>query len=142
MANWNGFEAKQEYDFENFEWVNKLEKHMELYANWKDSDAFDFLFKDNPLVKDITEIATAKEWLPVPKNHDDLIETARIFTQKGFDIYWKDVTIPEVAEFGKVIKVIIPQMIPLSQAYSCRWLEPFKDLQEKGTLNPYPHPFS
>lgn len=142
MANWNHFEATNAHDLTDFTWVNKLEKHMELYANWKNSEAFDFLLKQNIPEVNISMLSSQKDWLHTPSNYDDLTNIAKHFQKRGFDIYWKDITIPEVKEFGVVTKVVIPQMIPLSQAYSCRWLEPFSELYNTGKLNPYPHPFS
>lgn len=143
MANWNRYESKENYDYEDFSWVNRLEKHMELYANWKDTPAFDFLTKDSGVeIIDLEDLIKQNRYLKAPENHDELIEMAKLFKNKGFDIYWKDITIDEVKRFGHVIKVVIPQMIPLSQAYECRWLGAFTERQLNDVLNPYPHPFA
>jgi thiazole/oxazole-forming peptide maturase SagD family component len=141
MAVWNGFK-KEEIDTNSFEWINRLEAHMELYANWENSpimktliekemDCIDITnFKSNPLFKKVT-------------TYDDLKNIAMNFKEKGFDIYYKDLTLPEVEKMGYVIKVVIPQMIPLAQSYQTRWLEPFiKDGIDISTINPYPQPFS
>lgn len=141
MANWNGYKKKEEHDLINFSWINSLEKHMELYANWKDSPAFDFFFNDSPVLS-LEEIEKSRDWLSAPKSHDDLNQISHSFSKLGFEIYWKEITLPEAAEFGHVVKVIIPKMIPLSQTFSARWLAPFTDLSVNGTLNIYPHPFS
>jgi ribosomal protein S12 methylthiotransferase accessory factor len=142
MANWNHFLSKENYDYEDFKWVNRLEKHMELYANWKDTPAFDFLKKDQGPAVDIDTMTRTRSYMKAPTGSEGLVAIAEEFRSKGFDIYWKDVTVEEVRQFGHVIKVVIPQMIPLSQAHECRWLEPFMTDHTESTINHYPHPFA
>ena len=142
VANWSKSKGNKAYDYTNFYWVDHLEKHMELYANWKDTPAFDFLLNSNLNEVSLHEVEHTGDYLTQPNTMDDLVDIASIFKNKGFDIYYKDITVPEVKEYGHVMKVVIPQMIPLSQAYACRWLSPFQAAYEAGQLNPYPHPFA
>lgn len=142
MAKANQFSMASDYDYSNFNWVNRLEKHMELYANWKDTPAFDFLKKNVKLPVPLSQLSNEKQYLKIPKNAVELTEIAKIFRLKGYDIYWKDISIEEVKQFGYVIKVVIPQMIPLSQSYECRWLDAFTETHLKKDLNFFPHPFA
>jgi thiazole/oxazole-forming peptide maturase SagD family component len=137
MANWNGFQ-KEKIDTESFHWVNRLEKHMELYANWENTPAFDFFINMTETMT-IQNLISHKKWL---KKDLSLVKLSEYFKNKGFDIFWKDITVTDVKEFGVVIKVIIPQMIPLSQTFKARWLMAFADKMLPQDINPYPQPFS
>ncbi|WP_324680441.1 YcaO-like family protein [Hymenobacter sp. GOD-10R] len=142
MANWNGFRRQGERDYELFDWVNSLDKHMELYANWRDTPAFDFLLRQTAPAVTLPELRQQKAWLQEPHSYAELQGIGQDLAAQGYDVYWKDVSIPDVKEFGYVTKVTVPQMIPLSQAFSCRWLSPLFDDDTIATVNPYPHPFS
>jgi thiazole/oxazole-forming peptide maturase SagD family component len=97
MANWNGFK-KEKIDTESFHWVNRLEKHMELYANWENTPAFDFFINMTETMT-IKDLISHKKWL----NKDlSLVKLSEYFKNKGFDIFWKDITVSEVKEFGVV----------------------------------------
>lgn len=123
---------------ENFDWINRLENHMELYANWENAPII------NTLVIMEHQMVDANKYTKVkyPNTFDDLQKIALSFKQKGYDIFYKDLTLPEVAKLGKVIKVVIPQMIPLSQSFNTRWLGSIIENKSIEEINPYPQPFS
>ncbi|MEL6866762.1 MAG: YcaO-like family protein [Bacteroidota bacterium] len=143
MAIWNGFKNEEELNFKDFSWVDQLETHMELYANWKDSPAFDFFIHDSPKVT-LKELMQ-QDWIKEPQSEKELKEAAAQIESKGFTVMWKDITIPEVAPYGKVVKVLVPEMIPLSQNFNARWLNGLIDSSKDPSelnINPFPHPFS
>ena len=141
MAEWNGFEQLDQADLLDFSRVNNLEAHMGLYANWKDSPAFDF-FLDCSEEYTLEEVAESRDWLPAPRTHAELVDVARRIEALGFTILWKDVSIPETAKYGNTVKVVIPEMIPLSQQFSARWLHSLLPGRTPESINPFPHPFS
>lgn len=60
---------------------------------------------------------------------------------------WTDVTVPEAAELGRVVKVIVPEMPPLSSDHRARWLGTPRLLRLAealgcSELKPLPHPFA
>ncbi len=137
MVKWTG--KKANINTWNFNWITQLTDHMELYANWKDA----------PVIQKITNLVNADE----VSIHDypektgittleDLQQLAREFADSGVDIYYKDLTLPEISPLGSVIRVVIPQMIPLSQSYSTRWLSSLLKEKEIDEINPYPQPFA
>ena len=137
MAKWHG--QKSGIDTKNFEWMSQLTDHMELYANWENS----------PIINKITSFLNAEKVSisAYPEKteiltFDDLQKLAMEFVNSGFDIYYKDLTLPEIAPLGNVIKVVIPQMIPLSQSYKTRWLSSLLKNRTMEEINPYPQPFA
>jgi len=144
MAIWNGFDSYKDFDDKNFSWVNHLEAHMGLYANWKDCPAFDFFMDKCELAS--FEDLLSKNWLKTPRNRAELIENAKQVESKGFTVLWKDITTSDILKYGSVVKVIVPEMIPLSQNFSARWLDNLVDTDspdfDMDSINPYPHPFS
>ncbi len=137
MAKWTG--KKANINTRNFNWITQLTDHMELYANWKDA----------PVIQKITNLVNADEVSirDYPEKtgittFEDLQQLAREFADSGVDIYYKDLTLPEISPLGSVIRVVIPQMIPLSQSYSTRWLSSLLKEKEIDEINPYPQPFA
>lgn len=141
MAKWNGFE--KDIDTTSFKWVNKLEDHMQLYANWKNSNIMISLLTQ---VQEKVEIENIKinPIFKAIKNNEDIKTIALYFKDKGFDIFYKDITLPEVSNIGYVTKVVIPQMIPLSQSHNSRWLQSLINDHDIdfSQINPFPQPFS
>lgn len=133
---------------ERFEWVELLEHHLLLYADGRLSEVFDFLLgRDRPLVA-FSEFA-AQEWLPAPADLSELRELALALENRGLTVAWVDVTAPEALPYGHVVKVIVPEMVPLSQSHRARWLATPRLLREASfeagscaSFNPFPHPFA
>lgn len=127
----------------NFDWVSTLEDHLKLYANWENSPAFDFLF-ENAVSIDYNDLKVL-EWLPQPASFDELKALAlSISIDNNLEIYWKDITLPEIQPYGSVVRVIIPEAVPLSQSFNCRWLMSVGDRlnHDFSLVNNYPHPFA
>ena len=122
----------------SFGWVHNLEDHMVLYSNWKDS----------PIIHEIMEKESPRfdfaSYQPITiRTIDDLKQQAVKLQQMGFDVYYKDLTIDEVRSIGVVYRVIIPQMIPLTQFHGTRWLSSLlAQGRTMADINPYPQPFS
>lgn len=140
MSKWNKFK-KNNFSPGDFTSVNNLVSHMELYANWNSREAFNFFIDKCPVMK-INTIVNSKVWITKPKKEQDFKDILLKLKEKGYDFFWKEISIPETLEFGYVVKVISPQCIPLSQSFSARWLSPFKELYKSGKINPFPHPFA
>lgn len=137
MAKW--YNEKSDIDTQNFEWVSQLTDHMELYANWKASPVIEKITTSANVEK--VSINMYQEEIDVT-TYDDLQKLAFNFANLGFDIYYKDLTLPEVSPLGYVMRVVIPQMIPLSQSYKTRWLSTLLESETIDKINSYPQPFA
>lgn len=133
---------------ENFDWVQRLEHHMLLYADWPRSPAFAFLLEQNQLRISFDEFAANVRWR-CPQNLEELASYAAQLESDGLSVLWTDVTAPEAANLGTVAKVIVPEAVPLSQDHRVRWLGTPRllgaaHLSKAGIsdFNPYPHPFA
>lgn len=132
------FVGQKQIDTDDFSWVKKLEDHMVLYSNWKDSPVIQTI-----MTKNSEEIDSEDFDCVEIKTMDDLREQAKRLKELGFDVYYKDLTLDEVKPIGMVYKVIIPQMIPLTQYDNIRWLSSLlKNGKTLANINPYPQPFS
>lgn len=133
------FVGQKQIDTDDFCWVKKLEDHMVLYSNWKDSPVI-----QNIMTKESKEVVDPEDFDCIEiRNMDDLREQAKRLKELGFDVYYKDLTIDEVKPIGMVYKVMIPQMIPLTQYDNIRWLSSLlKNGKTLDDINPYPQPFS
>ncbi|MGN6757383.1 MAG: YcaO-like family protein, partial [Thermomicrobiales bacterium] len=87
-------------------------------------------------------------WWPVPGDLPALAHFAAARERDGLTVLWADLTLPEAAPFGHVVKVIIPELMPLSEDHAARWLGTPRLLARAGLaaasaahFNPYPHPF-
>lgn len=134
--------------FESFEWVRALEQHALLYAHWKDSPALEFLRadEDGPVP---FEVFAARDWWPVPPDLDALARRAKRLEAMGMTVLWVEITDPALAALGHVVRVVVPEMVPLAQDHRARWLATPRLLKRAGlshapasAFNRYPHPYS
>ena len=68
----------------------------------------------------------------------------QIMKDRNRDIYYVDMTTPELENFGvSAARVIIPGMQPLHGVHRYRFLSDkrLREVEEKININPYPHPF-
>lgn len=137
MARWKG--RNEDIDTTNFEWITQLTDHMELYANWKDAPIINKI--STSLSENTVSIADYQESYN-SVTFDDLKIIARELADLGFDIFYKDLTLPEISSLGYVVRVVIPQMIPLSQSFKMRWLSSILKEKTISEINIYPQPFS
>ena len=133
---------------DDFSWIDELDRHAQLYAAGYLREALDFLLdSEAPLVA--LDDTSEPGKLRFPSTHDDLHKIAMHLDDMGLTVLWADVTAPELVGHGHVVKVVIPQMIPLSQFHAVRWLAtPRLRGAELGvevsatSFNRYPHPFA
>jgi ribosomal protein S12 methylthiotransferase accessory factor len=74
---------------------------------------------------------------------------AHLEQENAITILWAEVTCPEVAAYGSVVHVIIPELVPLSFDHDIRWLGTERLLARSGVKNASkaaffaePHPFA
>jgi ribosomal protein S12 methylthiotransferase accessory factor len=130
---------------DNFDWVQSLEQHGEIYARWPASPALDFLGRDLAPV-DFNTFA-ARDWWQEPEDWQQLAALAGRLMSHDLTVLWADLTCPEARPLGHVVKVVVPEMVPLSQDHRVRWLGTrrlVQSAQQHGVagFNPYPHPFA
>lgn len=133
---------------EHFEWVSQLDHHVALYANPRMRHALEFLLQARA-VRSFAELAEQEFWT-APADIFAFAALAQRLRDRGLTVLWTDVTVPEVAGFGRTVKVVVPEAVPLSQAHGARWLGCSRLLAAAGlkagtpstAFNPYPHPFA
>jgi len=132
------FIGPRQIETNNFSWVHNLEDHMMLYANWKDSPIIQSIMGKQSPSFDFNNYKPI-----VIQDMDDLRFQAKKLQLQGFDVYYKDLTISEIKPVGVVYRVVIPQMMPLTQFHGTRWLSSLlTDNRTLADINPYPQPFS
>lgn len=136
----HGPDYQREIRTDEFSWVTELDDHTHVYFGWKNTPAFDFLWEAGETIS-IADLA-AESWFPTPTSMEALSQFAVLAKSRGVDVYWKDRTLPELAHAGKVVKVVMPQLIPLIVHYNERWLGSarLRALLGGWAAHPYPHP--
>jgi ribosomal protein S12 methylthiotransferase accessory factor len=132
---------------DSFDWVHFLDQHAKIYAGGSLTHALDFLIM-TPLSTSFSAFARGHFW-PSPQSMDELSARARELELQGFSALWCDVTAEEVNGQGYVVRVFVPEMVPLSQAHGARWLGSPRLCSALGLSRPsaaayypYPHPFA
>lgn len=138
MAKWQ--RKKESIDVNSFQWINELSDHMHLYANWKNSDVINRLITSSK--KSLTTSDIKYNKLLSLSSREQLDWLTRFLESKGYQVFYKNLTLPEISPIGFVVKVVIPKMIPLSQSYNIRWLSTLSQKMSKNRINNYPHPFA
>lgn len=130
--------------FTDFGWVRRLEDHMVLYGNWADCPALEFL-EDAPRVA-LLDLARRERPSPPRSDHDFVRLSQRLLRDFGLTVLVADLPCADTAPYGHVVKVLVPEFMPLSQDHNARWLDTprlKRRLDEsRFQLNPYPHPFA
>ena len=143
-----GEEASQsQISFENFDWVESLEDHKHLYGNWRHPTAFDFLFHNDRTIS-LGAFARRPSWSE-PTTMEELRLLAQKLDKIGLTLLWTEITTNDVGRLGRCVKVVVPQMMPLSAQHNMRFLD-CQRLREKSQFqkaavadfNIYPHPFA
>ncbi|MBC8000508.1 MAG: YcaO-like family protein [Leptolyngbya sp.] len=133
--------------FNEFEWVHELRQHSDLYAVWEETPAFDFFMNADTEKISLNEFAGGDWWIS-PTTFASLDEMAKkLRDELGLTILYSDLTLDDVRQFGHCVKVVIPELQPISVAESAKWLDT-KRIKEHAARhglivnsNPYPHPF-
>lgn len=124
-----------------------LVEHARLYADERDHPAFDFLLRCERSV--LSYHVFARRGRRVPQDFDELAEIAEEFARDDLSVLWANVTSADVAPFGFVVRVVVPELVPLSPDDRIRWLATPRLLRRAGletatraAFNPHPHPFA
>lgn len=127
--------------------VRQLIDHALYYAGQAGHPAFAFLLGRRGPRRSFAEFA-GQDWWTAPADLPALSRFAAARERDGFTALWLDLTAPEAAGLGRVVKVIVPEMVPLSPDHAIRWLGTPRLLARAGLaeasaarFNPDPHPF-
>jgi thiazole/oxazole-forming peptide maturase SagD family component len=141
-------EAPAVLSTEHFEWVTTLRQHAQLYAGWRDTPAFDFLLDARAPAVPFDELASPAR-CRTPRSLEDVREVAVRLGRLGLTPLWADVTATEALALGHVVKVVVPEMLPLSPDHNANWLGAPRLARALGVtrarrsdVNPYPHPLA
>lgn len=128
--------------------VHQLEDHLLFYAHAPMHPAFAFLLAPAVPHRVSFHSFARGPWWEKPRDLASLAQFAAEREREGLTILWADVTAPEVADIGRVVKVVVPEMIPLSPDHAVRWLATPRLRQRAGggeagmsAFHPFPHPF-
>jgi ribosomal protein S12 methylthiotransferase accessory factor len=133
---------------DDFTWLDDLDQHAKLYAAGHLREAFDFLLEGDQPPITLAEMS-GRPTLGHPRTMAELCDAARELQGLGLTVLWTDLTAPELQPHGLVVKVVVPQMVPLSQLHRARWLgtprlrRPDDEAEPlAASFNPFPHPFA
>jgi hypothetical protein len=133
---------------DDFRAIDTLDAHALLYAHWQNSTAVkDFgshVLEQRPLT-DFLE----SSFPPTPNSLVELRDIAQRMSGEGSSVLWADLSTSDLIDLGHVVRVLVPEFMPLSQRYDARWLATprlHRFLGERGVsladINTYPHPFA
>jgi len=129
--------------------LHRLEDHALLYAHRGPGQAFDFLLDHGTHAPISFAEFAGQSWWKHPRDMAALAACAGRLAEQGLTVLWTDVTAEEAAGIGTVVKVIVPEMLPLSPEDAIRWLGTPRLLAQAGLttarasrFNPLPHPFA
>lgn len=129
--------------------LHRLEDHALLYAHRGPGRAFDFLLDHGTRGPISFAEFAGQSWWERPRDMTALAARASRLAEQGLTVLWTDVTAEEAAGIGTVVKVIVPEMLPLSPDDAIRWLGTPRLLAQAGMdtarasrFNPLPHPFA
>jgi len=130
--------------YSDFNWVRRLEDHMALYGSWVEPPSMSFIW-DAPSVTLGEFAAEFDGW--APRSDAEFLKLARILrAELNFTVLTSELICPDTEEYGHVMKVVVPEMVPLSQDHNARWTETerlkrrIQDAQDG--INEFPHPFA
>lgn len=73
-----------------------------------------------------------------PQTFAQLRGVAEVCRENGLTVLWTDLTSADVKDMGTVVRVIIPEALPLSQEDGIRWLDSARLPKQSLNLNPHP----
>jgi ribosomal protein S12 methylthiotransferase accessory factor len=128
----------------DFTWMHQLEQHAAIYASPQTAPMLAFLIEDPPRIS--YERFNERNVAP-PLSIGQVRAWAAELSGRGLDVVWASMTSDDLAHLGHVVKVVVPQMVPLSPSHSTRWLAtPRLGNGTHGltasTAIPVPHPFA
>jgi ribosomal protein S12 methylthiotransferase accessory factor len=133
---------------EDFSAIDTLDAHAVLYAHWPDSPAVKN-FGLNAMEHRPLGDFLASSFAPAPNSLAELRDVAERMSGEGLTVLWADLTVPDLSGLGHVVRVLVPEFMPLSQRYDAKWLATPRlhhFLRGIGAsladINIYPHPFA
>lgn len=114
--------------------ASSLRDHSDLYAWWDGPTPLDTWWRHAEVI-DAPVTATVLRGRPLVR---------AVAAQEGLHVFAKDVTPEDVAPFGRVIRVVVPEAVPLSQRHAMRWLGTPRLVRALGGADPIEaeHPFA
>jgi ribosomal protein S12 methylthiotransferase accessory factor len=129
--------------------IRRLEDHAAFYARAPAHVAFDFLLAQPKGGRVSFDEFAHRDWWDTPKDMVGVGRFADRLEALDLTVLWTDLTAPDTADLGTVVKVIVPEMVPLSPDHAIRWLGTPRLLTWAGCtrasssfFNPFPHPFA
>ena len=124
-----------------------LHDHARWYADGDRDGAFDFLLHSD---KEVMPYQRYKERsIPEPADMTSLRGLAHRLEADNVSVLWTDVTVPEVSDIGFAVRVIVPELVPMSMPDDIRWLGTERLLRRasvsiptKSAFTRHPHPFA
>jgi ribosomal protein S12 methylthiotransferase accessory factor len=132
----------------DFRAIDTLEAHALLYASWRDSPAILAFNSNAPERRPLSDFLESA-FPSAPKSLAELREISRQMSDDGLTVLWADLTTSDLIDLGHVVRVLVPEYMPLSQRYDAKWLATprlHQFLHKMGLsladINVYPHPFA
>jgi ribosomal protein S12 methylthiotransferase accessory factor len=126
---------------------DSLVDHARYYASVPDHPAFDFIAPGVAERSSYPEFAARQ--LAQPDDDVALHRAISLIEQQDVTVLWVDLTTPDVHPMGTVVRVVVPEAVPLSPHDDARWLATKRLLMRSGTaqasrdaFTPHPHPFA
>ncbi len=131
---------------QDFSWVKHFAHHAELYAGWYECPVLKFLMEP---AREVSYSDIAERYrCEFSVDMDSLRALSQRLSKAGLTVLWADTSTDDARQFGTSVKVMVPEMIPLSCDFSARWLATKRlnrdqnlNVTEPNRFNPYPHPF-
>ena len=119
--------------------TSRLEDHASLYADWREPVALDPWW-----ARPTVDASALVRFRRIPERYDELQVFAQELAVDGLTMLYAEVTPPDVSQFGHVVRVILPEAVPLSQSSNVRWLGTPRLRRALGEREPvsFAHPFA
>jgi ribosomal protein S12 methylthiotransferase accessory factor len=124
-----------------------LVDHARWYGTGDRDGAFDFLLRSGQASVPFGRFAERS--IAEPTGMESLAALVEGLQRHEVSVLWVDLTAPEVARYGTVARVVVPELLPLSPDDDCRWLGTTRLLLRAGittasrrAFTPFPHPFA
>jgi thiazole/oxazole-forming peptide maturase SagD family component len=120
--------------------VHSLEGHASLYADWEEPRPIESMALGAP-ERPMSDFAVTAD---VPVSESDLQHFALALRNCDLTLLCADITPTDVGHLGRVVRVIVPEAVPLAQSSSLRWLGTPRLRAALGEREPipFPHPFA
>jgi ribosomal protein S12 methylthiotransferase accessory factor len=126
--------------------ANSLVTHACYYSSESNHAAFAFIAPG--VAERISYAELAARRVAQPDDDASLRHAVALIEQHDVTVLWIDLTTPDVKPMGTVVRVIVPEAVPLSPRDDTRWLGTDRLLLRSGTtqasrdsFTQYPHPF-